>query len=146
MSLHIAFAVNNNDEFENKHFGSADKYLIYKKDNEHIVFVSEEINQFKFLDEEREHGSKRKATAIINWLKAKGISVVVSTQFCKNIIMVSEHFIPVIIELRQPYEIINKIIRYLHWIKDEWENNLSEFNIFIIKSGILKIAIDKQIK
>ncbi len=143
MILHIAFAVNNDDEFENKHFGSADKYLIYKKDNEHIVFVSEEINQFKLLDEERKHGSKRKATAIINWLKAKDISIVVSTQFCKNIAMLSEHFIPVKIDLRQTDEIINKIIKHLHWIKDEWENNLSEFNIFIIKSGILKIAFDK---
>jgi predicted Fe-Mo cluster-binding NifX family protein len=143
MGLRIAFAVNDDNKFEDKHFGSADKYLIYKKDNDHVIFVSEEINQFKLLDEEREHGSKRKAMSIINWLKTKKVNVVVSTQFCKNLTMVNEYFIPVKIEIGKPDEIMNNIVRHLHWISEEWENNLSEFSLFIIQSGILKLTLDK---
>ena len=30
MNLRFAFAVNNDNRFDNKHFGNADKYLIYR--------------------------------------------------------------------------------------------------------------------
>jgi predicted Fe-Mo cluster-binding NifX family protein len=143
MALRFAFAVNDNNRFENKHFGDADKYIIYKEDNDNIVFVSEEINKFKLLDEEREHGSKRKGNAIINSLKDKEVNVIVSTRFGKNIKMVNEHFIPVKITLEQPDEVINTIIKHLNWIKDEWESKSSGFKLFIIKSGILKLSLDK---
>jgi len=143
MNLRFAFAVNNDNRFENKHFGDADKYLIYKEAADNILFVSEEINKFKLLDEEHEHGSKKKGNAIIKFLKEKEVNVLVSMQFGKNIKMVNEHFIPVRISLEHPDEIINVLSKQLHWIKDEWENKSSDFKLFKIKSGILKSSITK---
>ena len=134
MNLRFAFAVNNNNQFEKKHFGDADKYMIYQQKSDKIVLSSEEPNRFKLLDEEIEHGSKR---------KGKEVNVLVSGQFGKNIKMVNEHFIPVKISLEKPEEVIKVLTRHLHWIKDEWEANRSNFKLFTIKSGILKSSIEK---
>ncbi len=143
MRLRFAFAVNSENRFEKMHFGNAHKYLIYTLKSGKMILSSEEINHFKLLDEEHEHGSVRKGNAIIKFLKEKDVNVLVSTQFGKNINLVNKHFIPVIISLEQQDEIIGILNKHLHWIKDEWENKSSGFNLFTIKSGILKSSIDK---
>jgi len=84
MNLRFAFAVNNDNQFEKKHFGDADKYMIYQEESGKIVLSSE-----------------------------------------------------------QQDEILQILIRHIHWIKDEWEEKKSNFKLFTIKSGILKSAIKK---
>ena len=143
MDLRFAFAVNNNNQFEKKHFGDADKYLVYKQESDKIVLSSEEPNRFKLLDEEVEHGSRKKGKAIIESLKKNGVNVLVSRQFGKNIKMINEHFIPVIISSEKPDEMIQILTRDLHWIKDEWKHKKSNFNLFTIKAGILKTSVKK---
>ena len=143
MRLRFAFAVNNENRFVKKHFGDADKYLIYTLESDKMILSSEEINNSKLLDEKHEHGSKRKGNAIIKFLKERNVNVLVSTHFGKNINLVNKHFIPVKISLEQQDETIDILKKYQHWIKDEWENNSSGFKLFTINSGILKSAIDK---
>ena len=143
MDLQFAFAVNNNNQFEKKHFGDADKYLIFQQESDKLVMSSEEPNRFKLLDEEVEHGSKRKGKAIIEFLKEKGVNVLVSRQFGKNIKLINEHFIPVIISTENPDEVIKILTRHIHWINDEWEQKKSNFKLFTIKAGILKSSIEK---
>ena len=143
MKLRFAFAVNKENNFAKMHFGDADKYLIYTLEAGKMIFSSEEINSFKLLDEEHEHGSKRKGNAIIKFLKEKDVHVLVSTQFGKNINLVNKHFIPVKISLERQDEIIDILNKHLHWIQDEWKNTSSGFKLFSIKSGILKSPIDK---
>ena len=143
MGLRFAFAVNKNYQFEKKHFGDADKFLIYNEESDKIVLLSEEPNRFKLLDEEVEHGSKKKGKAIIEFLKEKNVNVLVSRQFGKNIKMINAHFIPVIITSEKPDEVIQILSRHLHWIKDEWKQDKSNFKLFTIKAGILKSAIEK---
>lgn len=143
MKLRFAFAVNKDKQFEKRHFGDADKYLIYTQEDENIVLLSEEDNKFRMLDEEVEHGSKRKGKAIIDFLKEKEVNVLVSRQFGKNIKLINEHFIPVIISSEQPDEVLNIMARHIHWIQDEWKKNTSDFKLFTIKSGILKSSIKK---
>ena len=145
MNLCFAFAVNKANHFEKKHFGDADKYLIYKQDGDEIKLFSEEINIFKTFDKEVEHGSKKKGDAIIQFLKAKDVNVLVSRQFGKNINRVNNHFIPVKISVDQPDEILDVLAKNLHWIKDELNNNTNGYKLFIIKSGILKIPVKKYI-
>ena len=142
MNLRFAFAVNKNDQFEKKHFGDADKFLIYKQEDDKIVFLSEEINRFNLIDEEVEHGSKRKGNAIIEFLKGKEVNVLVSKQFGKNIKLINEHFIPVINYSEQPDEVLQILNQHLHRFKDECEKNTSKFKLFTIKSGILKSSIE----
>ena len=119
MNLKFALAVNNNNQFEKKHFGDADKYLIYQQEDDKLVSFFEEINHFKTLDEKVEHGSKRKGNAIIEFLKERGVNVLVSRQFGKNIKLVNEHFIPVIISSEQPDEVISILTKHIYWIMDE---------------------------
>ena len=141
MKLRFAFAVNNENRFENRHFGDASKYLIYTLEANKMILSSEEINSHKLLDEE--HGSQRKGNAIIKLLKEKDVNILVSTQFGKNIRLVNKHFIPVKISIEQQDEIINVLIKHQRWIMDEWEHNISGHKLFTIKSGILKTPIDK---
>ena len=143
MNLRFAFAVNNDNQFEKKHFGDADKFLIYKQENDKIVFLSEEINHFKLMDEEVEHGSKRKGKAIIEFLKRKEVHVLVSKQFGKNIKLINEHFIPVINYSEQTDEVLQILSQHLHWFDKECEKNKSNFKLFTIKSGMLKSSIEK---
>ncbi|MCK4823780.1 NifB/NifX family molybdenum-iron cluster-binding protein [bacterium] len=143
MRLRFAFAVNSEKRFEKMHFGDADRFLIYTVEAGKLIFSSEEINNFKFLDEEFEHGSKRKGNAIISFLKEKDVNVLVSTQFGKNINLINKHFIPVRISIEQQDEIIDILKKHLHWIMDECENKSSGYKLFTIKSGILKSPIDK---
>ena len=141
MNLRFAFAVNNDGIFQKKHFGDADKYLIFEQVSDKIVLFSEEINKFKLLDEEHEHGSRKKGKAIIKFLKEKKVSVLVSTQFGKNINIINEHFVPVKVVLEQPEEIADVIGKHLHWIEDEWENGSGDFKLFTIKSGVMKSSV-----
>ena len=142
MKLRFAFAVNNENQFEKSHFGEADKYLIYEHNDDGIEFLSEYVNRFKDLDEEIEHGSKRKGQAIIDFLKSKGVNVLVSRQFGKNIKLVNQHFIPVIITTEKPDEVIAILSKHIHWIEDEWENEKHGYKLFTIKAAILKTSID----
>lgn len=143
MNLRFAFAVNNNGNFEKKHFGFADKYLIYEQISDKIVLSGEETNKFKLIDKEHEHGSKKKGEVIIKFLREKEVNVLVSMKFGNNIKMVNKYFIPVIIYSEKTEEVINVLSKQLHWIKDEWENKSSDFKLFTIKSGILKSSIKK---
>ena len=144
MNLKFAFAVNKENKFNNRHFGDADKYFIYGQVDHELVLIGEEINNFKLLDEEHEHGSKRKGNAIIKLLKEKEVNVLVSMQFGKNIKIVNEYFIPVIIHSENPEDAVDILNKHLHWIKDEWDNNSSDYKLFTIKSGILKSSIKKS--
>jgi len=144
MKLKFAFAVNNENRFVKKHFGDADRYLIYTMETNQMVLLSAEVNKFKLLDEKHEHGSERKGIAIIKLLKEKDVNVLVSTQFGKNINLVNKHFIPVIISIESQDELINLLNKHKHWIMDEWENNTSGFKLFTIKSGILKSTIEEE--
>ncbi len=134
-------AVNNSGQFQPKHFGDADQYMIYEKNADGLKFVRSEINKFKNLDEEHEHGSAKKGNAIIDFLKGKGINVLVSKQFGKNIKMVNRHFIPVIIYTDTPEEVLPILSKHMKWITDEIDNNPQEHKLFIIKNGVMKTSI-----
>ena len=143
MNLKFAFAVNKENQFDKRYFGDADKYLIYEQLDNEMVLIGEEINNFKLFDEEHEHGSKKKGDAIIKFLKGKEVNVLVSMQFGKNIKIVNEYFIPIIIYSEKPEDTVNILNKHLHWIKDEWGKNKSNFKLFTIKAGILKSSIKK---
>jgi predicted Fe-Mo cluster-binding NifX family protein len=144
MNLTFAFAVNTENLFERRHFGDADKYLFYEQKDGELAFLSETPNRFRDLDEEVGHGSKRKGKAIIEFLKEKGVHVLVSKQFGKNLKLVNEHFIPVIIdrEIEDVNEVLKILYKHVHWFEDEWINEKHGYKLFIIKAGVLKSAIE----
>lgn len=144
MNIFFAFAVSNTGSFEKKHFGDADKFLIYEEKNDELVYVNELVNIFKnFESDSDKHGSKEKATKIIKLLKEQNVQALVSAQFGRNISVINEHFIPIIVSKEKPEEIVEILQKHIYWIKDELENNNSDYKLFSVKSGILKRSIKK---
>lgn len=143
--LRFAFAVNNTGNFEAKHFGDADKYLIYEWGSNELHFIKEEINVYKTLDEEKEHGSVKKGMAIIELLKTNNVNVLVSRQFGKNIHLVNQHFIPVIVYTEMTDEVLGILHKHIRWINDELLNNKGNFRLFTIKNGIVKKSLPDAI-
>jgi predicted Fe-Mo cluster-binding NifX family protein len=143
MEIKFAFAVNSNNKFQKNHFGDTEKFLIYGVESGSLKLLSEDVNIFRNTDETEEHGSKKKGLAIIDSLKKKGVDVLVSMQFGKNIKMINEHFIPVIIYSDQVDEVVSILNHHLHWIVDELKSNPNNYKLFTIKSGVLKTVVKK---
>ncbi|MFK5856932.1 MAG: NifB/NifX family molybdenum-iron cluster-binding protein [Bacteroidota bacterium] len=133
MEIKFAFAVDGNNEFQKNHFGDTVKFLIYGVELGNLKLLSEEMNIFRNMDETKEHGSRKKGLAIIDFLKNNGVNVLVSRQFGKNIKMINEHFIPIIIYSEQVEEVVNTLTHQLHWIVDELESTPENYKLFTIK-------------
>lgn len=144
MKMIYAFAVNNNNEFIEKHFGDSDKFLIYEKNKDtEISFITEELNVFKHFDEEQEHGSKKKAEAIMGFLKSMDVDVLVSKQFGKNIKRINKHFIPILVNHQNIEEIFPLLNEYHKTIHSELMEKTPGFNFFSLKSDNLKALLKK---
>lgn len=142
MKITFAFAVNNQGLFENNHFGEAENFAIYTS-SENELQLSEILPNPMKNKEEDEHGLKSKALYIISILKSKDVNVLVSKQFGKNIKIVNQHFIPVIIHEENPEQITTIISRNINWLKDELKNRDSDYMLFRNKTGILKSMVSK---
>jgi predicted Fe-Mo cluster-binding NifX family protein len=141
MNKIFAFAVSRTGNFEAKHFGDADKYLLYEYDGHDFTVHKELLNSFKNYDEEQEHVSRKKGEAIIQLLQENSVQVLVSKQFGKNIKMVNRFFIPVIIGDETIPEAITKLRNNMKWIEEELSQNTQNFKLFTLKTGILKSVI-----
>ncbi len=144
MALRFAFAVNSKGKFKNNHFGDARKYLIYEQKDDKLVLVDTLENQFRVFDEKHGHGWYRKAQLIIQYLEDNKVNALVAMQFGKNINMVSEHFIPIIIYSESTDNVTSVLNKHLYWIEDEWNKKKENHSLLFIKSGILKKDIKKQ--
>ena len=141
MNIKFAFAVNSFNQFQKKHFGDADKYLIYESNGSDLQLIEEVENPFKDDEFEKVHGSAKKGKSIIQFLKDKGVIVLVSKQFGQNLKLVNKHFIPIIIFEDEPDDVLDVISRHWHWIHDELTAEKDNYSLFTIKSGVLKSKI-----
>lgn len=144
MKINFALALNHDNVFEKKHFGEAEKFAVYSFTDKKPEFREELTNHFISAEEKFEHGSKEKANAIISVLKEKEVSVLVSKQFGRNLKMVSQHFVPVIIAEDNPEQVIEILLKHMNWFKDELKNRESDFMLFRIKNGILKMQVKTE--
>ena len=146
MKLRFAFAVNREGHFEKKHFGDADQFLIYEinADEDDINLVTSLENRIKQQYGEQKHGLPEKGKAIIALLTEHEVDILVSRQFGKNITLVNEEFIPVIITRETPEEVINVIRQHIKWLEDEKINHAGSHRLFRIDKGILKLNIENK--
>jgi predicted Fe-Mo cluster-binding NifX family protein len=143
-SIRFACAVNHDGLFEAKHFGNADKYLIYEWNNSEFNFIKEVKNSFNGFDDIKLNGLSTKNMACINLLEQADVKILVSRQFGQNIQMVNKLFIPVIVNSETPDEVISILRKHIRWIEDELNSNPDEFKLFSISKGILKTKIRKD--
>ncbi len=144
MKLRFAFAVNKKTHFEKKHFGDADQFLIYEIDGDDINLINKLENKIKLQYDENAHGLPKKGKAIIAFLKDHDVNILVSKQFGKNITMVNEQFIPVIITKETPDEVIEVLRQHIKWLEDEMISHRENHRLFRIDKGILKLSIDDK--
>jgi predicted Fe-Mo cluster-binding NifX family protein len=142
--IRFACAVNHDGLFEAKHFGNADKYLIYEWNNSEFNFIKEIKNSFNSFDDIKLEGLSTKNMACINLLEQADINILVSRQFGQNIQMVNKLFIPVIVNSETPDEVISILRKHIRWIEEELNSNPEEFKLFSISKGILKTKIRKD--
>jgi len=140
-TIRLALAVDHKGPLKSRHFGDADKYLIYEISNKDHIFQNEEINIYKNFDEEIEHGSPGKGKAIMDLLTGSGVNVLVSRQFGKNIQMVNRLFVPVIVYSEEPAEVLDTLVKHIKWIENELKNNSKAYKLFTVKKGIIKKSI-----
>lgn len=138
-SIRFALAVDQEEQFKARHFGDADNYLIFEHTGDELVQTHAVTNPFKDLDEE--HGSRKKGEAIIDLLKQSGVKVLVSRQFGRNIKIVNQHFIPVIVYADKPEEITPVLLKHIKWIEEEMDNKPEAYKLFTIMNGVLKTTI-----
>ncbi|MBN2746048.1 MAG: NifB/NifX family molybdenum-iron cluster-binding protein [Bacteroidales bacterium] len=143
MSLQCAFSLDLENQFPNAHFGDADFFVVYSCDSEKIEFRNKIPNPFKDKHSEDTHGDQNKADGIIQLLKEEGINVLISRQFGPNIKRINKHFIPVMISAEDPEQVIQILKKHGHWIEEEWEKATSQYKLFKIKAGVLKLRIEE---
>ena len=142
MNLRFAFAVNKENQFEDRFFGDADKFLIYQVESGELELIHEINNDFKPNSNGGIPDNKEKAGVLINHLLEDDIKVIVSKQFGENIKIGNGFFIPVIISSESPEKAVEIINSRLHWIEDELNNFSSGYKLFTINSGILKSTVE----
>jgi predicted Fe-Mo cluster-binding NifX family protein len=139
--IRFACAVNHAGLFETKHFGNADKYLIYEWTNDDFIFIKEETNSFNGLDDVKLSGLSNKGLACVNLLNNVGVKVLVSRQFGDNVKMINNFFIPVLVNYETPDEVVLILKKHIRWIEDELNSKTEEYKLFTIKKGIIKTKI-----
>ena len=138
MDLKFAFAVNNDGEFQETHFGDADKYLIYEHDSKEMIFINEIINKNRDIDESKKHGSEKKGNAVIDYLRKINVNILVSRQFGQNLKMMNKHFVPVLIADENIENTIKFLEKNVFSIYKELRIKETDYNLFRVKNGILK--------
>ncbi len=135
----FAFALNNENIFTKKYFGEADKFVFYEFSDGELK-VREELTN-PFISTLMEVNINDKRDKIVSLLKSKDVSVLVSRQFSKNLRLVTDDFIPVLIEKENPEQVVEILNKNMKWIKDELKNRKSAHMLFRINTGVLKLAI-----
>ena len=141
MQLRFALAVNKQNQFERKHFGEVEKYIIYEWLGDEFVLVSELPNKFKAEDEPHVHGSKKKGKEITDYLQQAGVRVLVSMQFGKNIQFVNKHFALVKTSSETATDVLEPLVKYMKWIEDELLNEPENYKLFDIRNGVVKSSV-----
>lgn len=131
LSIRIAFAVNNSNQLESRHFGEAEKFIFYNWQHDDLVYLREAPNPLKNFDEDQPHGDLKKGRGIIDLLKNLNVDVVVSKQFGKNIKLINQHFIPVITREDHPAEVLPFLKENVEWLKNELQKGQSQYDLLI---------------
>lgn len=143
MKIRFALAVNKQNKFERKHFGVADKFVVYEWFGDDFSLISELPNTFKSNEEPHVHGSKKKGNDIINYLQQAGVRVLVSVQFGKNIQVVNKHFALVKTSSKTARDVLGLLAKYMKWIEDELLSEPENYKLFDIRNGVVKSSVKK---
>jgi predicted Fe-Mo cluster-binding NifX family protein len=102
----IAIALTKDLKLPENHFGESEKFLIYKYSYGSLRFVKSIPNHHR-NDDEGQHGKPEKGRNIAGLLQKEDVNCVVSRYFGKNIRIISEFFLPVIVPVNDVKKVIS---------------------------------------
>ena len=117
--LILAIATDDEKHFIKRHFGDADRYLIYQLNKENLIFIKKIINN---SEEEQSHSDPVKAGSIAKILKEEGTQVLVSRVFGPNIKRMIKKFACVMIHEVSIEQGLEKMKVNYSAIVDAWNN------------------------
>lgn len=104
----IACATDDGKNFISRHFGDAEKYLIYEYDEEKGKFIFlEEVENRPF--KEAHDGDPKKASFISSILAPKGVNILMNKAMGPNIVRMRKSFVVVISRINFIENALNKI-------------------------------------
>lgn len=135
--IRFAFALGNDDSFENVVFSDAIKFRIIEFDirSKETTIVSEESNSSLYAD------TDKKSKILMDFLSEQNVKLIVAKKFGLLVKLENKNFIPIIINQEQPDEVLQLILKNLYWLLDELSKIKDEFMMFKIGDGILKYKL-----
>ena len=96
MNMIIACATDDGKNFISRHFGDAEKYLIYELRDGQYVLTGTILNT---TGEEEQHADPKKAKGIVSILAEKNVNVGLTKVFGPNIKRIKKHLVPVLVSV-----------------------------------------------
>lgn len=124
-TMRIAFAMNQQHQLPDTHFGDARYFAIYQWENNRLQHI-ETIENTQLEDKFHQHGDADKGEAIVDLLQQHRVNVVVSKQFGKNITRIKRHFLPILVNSDNLEESTHKVALHITTILEHINNDMEE--------------------
>jgi ubiquinone/menaquinone biosynthesis C-methylase UbiE/predicted Fe-Mo cluster-binding NifX family protein len=132
--IRVAFAVNEDMQLPDSHFGDASYFDIYQWENNTLKHIETIPNKQQKDNVSHRHGDADKGEAIVDLLQQHHVNIVVSKQFGKNILSVKKHFLPVLVDSSNLEESKNNVALHITPILEHLNNNMEEHNSLSLRN------------
>ncbi len=126
--IRVAFAVNEEKQLSDSHFGDAAYFDIYQWENNALKQLETIRNKQQQDNVPHQHGDADKAEAIIDLLQQHHVNVIVAKQFGKNMLRVKKHFLPVLVDSDNLEESKSNVALHITPILEQLNNDIEEHN------------------
>lgn len=115
-----AFATDDGEHYMDRHFGDAEKYVLYEIDSAGYKYLDTITNTTEEEDNEK-HADPKKAKGIAELLRKDKVTVLVSKKFGANINKMKKKFVCVLMNDAKITVSISRIQQHFDKILAEWE-------------------------
>jgi len=129
-SVIAAFATDGGNYFIKRHFGDAQKYLLYRITKTESELLNTIINSTEDENEDI-HADPKKAGSIAKLLKQERVQVAVAKIFGPNIKRIKKKFVCVVINTEEISEGIIKLQNIFDEIISEWKKGETRSHIVV---------------
>lgn len=116
-----AFATDNGTDFIDRHFGDAEKYLLFRISSSSAEYMETIENTVDEEEDETEHGDLKKAGGISALLKQKGVQMTVAPIYGPNLKRIKRKFISIIVKETSITAALTLTQNHFDKIIAEWE-------------------------
>lgn len=132
-TLIAAFAGKDGSRLTNEHFGSAERYLIYRCSREGCVSIADIANT---SPEERQHGDPQKASSVRDMLSKHHVVLAVARHFGPNIKRIKKTFLPIITDAEYVAEAVNLLTARWEEVLAAWRTDPDQRTALQLKKNV----------